>query len=179
MRETCSHWPLVTYSSLTVTYNSHSHFFTFFLALVICLSWPRPTCNPGWQGRGQTTLGLSFSSFSHWPDTTFRTLGSRAPWHRELLSVLWAPLNTKEKITQPVPSKCPTQYPWGRAGADNKVVSLAGPDVLQGQYGPISVPLALSDGLHTFTRLGEGQHLQWTVRGMTEETGLECTALHC
>ena len=38
-------------------------------------------------------------------------------------------------------------------------MSLAGPDVLQGQYGPISVPLALSDGLHTFTRLGESEDL--------------------
>jgi len=45
------------------------------------------------------------------------------------------------------------------AGADDEIVSLASPDVLESQYGPISVPLTLPDGVHTFTGLGQGQNL--------------------
>jgi len=38
-------------------------------------------------------------------------------------------------------------------------VSLPSSDVLEGQDGPVSVSLALSDGLHSLTCLGQCQHL--------------------
>ena len=61
---------------------------------------------------------------------------------------------------------CPTKNPLVWAGADDEIVSLASPDVLESQYGPISVPLTLPDGVHTFTGLGQGQNLTVTLSSL-------------
>lgn len=53
-----------------------------------------------------------------------------------------------------------TQGPRLGTGADDEVVRLARPDVLQRQDAPVPVALAHPDVLHPLTSLGQGQHLR-------------------
>ena len=53
-----------------------------------------------------------------------------------------------------------TQGPRLGAGADDEVVRLARPDVLQRQDAPVPVSLAHPDVVHPLTSLGQGQNLR-------------------
>ena len=85
-----------------------------------------------------------------------RTLGCRAPWRRGLLSGPGDPLQGDWSIISTVSPL--TKEASIRTGADDQVVRLARPDVLERQDAPVPVLVAGPDGGDLLAGLGQGEH---------------------